>query len=172
MSKSNNYCALKKLNNVDDAFSYMAGEYYHEKETPCQFSILDDDTFPKYILFNAISLIDDVMMGNEKEETLALDIPDDFDGMVTPNLLAYPFLLWSKKLNAFYCFHFDVDMTDVGDEEFCEAYTNLIKAYDFAAIVKKAKEIMANWKVELSKNHTHAFREIYSKYGVGFRKFD
>lgn len=54
---SSNYCALKKLTNVDDAFRYMAGEYYLPGDSACEFSILNDESFPKYFLSNAISVI-------------------------------------------------------------------------------------------------------------------
>ena len=37
---SSNYCALKKLTNVDDTFRYMAGEYYLPGDSASEFSIL------------------------------------------------------------------------------------------------------------------------------------
>ena len=170
MKGNKNYCVLKKQTNVDDVFSYMAGEYCNYKPVFCEFSILDDSTFPSYILLNAIEILRSVMVGLEKEDNLAVDLPDDFDGEVTPNLLGHPFLLWSKKIHTFFCFHFDTEKGDVSDEEFCDNYETLIHAYDFPTIIKEAKGIAERYKDKFTQENIDKLSSIYRRYGVGLRK--
>ena len=146
---SSNYCALKKLTNVDDAFRYMAGEYYQPGDSASEFSILNDESFPKYFLISM-----------------------DKNGFVDVGFLAFPFMLWSKKLQAFYCHHFDTDYEDVTDEEFCEALSELIDAYDLPAIMQKAKMIVKAKRKELSKDFDDVLVKLCLKHGVGLRRLD
>lgn len=131
---------LKKLTNADDAFCYMSGEYASRGNKFCEFSILEDISFPNYVFTNALYLIKDGITEEHKE--LGLDLNFDKDGFVTPCLLGFPFMLWSKKLKAFYCFHFDTDLDDTSDEVFWENYKQLIEAYDFRSIVKDVKQVL------------------------------
>ena len=114
--------------------------------TCCQFSILDDESFPDYFLYNAIIVIVDLIEEGCSDNVIDTYISLNKDGVVDAGLLAFPFLLWSKKQNAFYCFHFDTDKYDVTDDEFCEAYSELIDAYHLRAIMKKAKRIVMKRK--------------------------
>lgn len=171
MNKSKNYCVLRKFLTVDEAFRYMAGEYVVEEDSVgATVSLLDDTVFPNYVFTNAVSLIGGGMSGLMKEEELLLSLPEDFDGDVTPHLLGFPFLLWSKKLGAFYCFHYDPDLDDVSDEDFCKAYQELVDVYDFPWIIKRAKEVMKNRETEFKIHPLQTLDEIYLEYGVGMRK--
>lgn len=171
MKKSKNYCVLKKFLTVDEAFRYMAGEYVVEEDSVgATVSLLDDIVFPNYVFTNAVSLIGGGISGLMKEEELLLSLPEDFDGDVTPHLLGFPFLLWSKKLGAFYGFHYDPDLDDVSDEEFCKAYQELVEAYDFPGIIVRAKEVMRNRETEFKNHPLQTLDTIYLEYGVGMRK--
>ena len=169
---SSNYCALKKLANVDDAFRYMAGEYYLPGDSACEFSILNDESFPMYFLSNAISVIAQLYDKGYTEKRIDSYISMDKNGFVDVGFLAFPFMLWSKKLGAFYCFHFDTAYDDVTDEEFCEALSELIDAYNLPAIMQKAKIIVKVKRKELSKDFDDVLVKLCIKHGVGFRRLD
>ena len=169
---SSNYCALKKLTNVDDAFRYMAGEYYLPGDSASEFSILNDESFPKYFLSNAISVIAQLYDKGYTEKRIDSSISMDKNGFVDVGFLAFPFMLWSKKLQAFYCHHFDTDYEDVTDEEFCEALSELIDAYDLPAIMQKAKMIVKAKRKELSKDFDDVLVKLCLKLGVGLRRLD
>ena len=96
----------------------------------------------------------------------------DKNGFVDVGFLAFPFMLWSKKLQAFYCHHFDTDYEDVTDEEFCEALSELIDAYDLPAIMQKAKMIVKAKRKELSKDFDDVLVKLCLKHGVGLRRLD
>lgn len=135
-----NHCVLMKFDTPEDAFRYMGGIFHTEDHG--DFGIFDDDSFPDYIVFNAVNYIGDYLRGSISDKKLHLALATDIDDTMTSDLLGSPFLLYSKKLAAYYGFHFDSDLMDVLDEDFAQYYMELIAAYDFTALVKSATNMI------------------------------
>ncbi len=129
-----------KFQAPEDAFRYMGGIFHTEEYG--DFGIFDDDSFPDYIVFNAVNYIGDYLRGSISDKELYLALATDIDDTMTSDLLGFPFLLYSKKLEAYYGFHFDSDLMDVLDEDFAQYYMELVKEYDFTALVKSATNMI------------------------------
>ena len=167
-----NYCALRKFTDLNEAVSYMSGLYipFYDYQR-CAFSILDDESFPRYVLYNAFCLVDAERKEGHTDIQIDASLSMDKDGAVHPMFFT-PFLLWSKKLGAFYCFHFDTDIKDVSDDEFCEAYSDLIDAYDFPAIMRAAKVIATKRKEKLDRDFDCEIARLREIFGVVIRRLD
>lgn len=76
--------ALRKCSTTAEAFSLMAGEYWIGDGVG-GFAILDDDTFGKYILANAVDIIYTHMVEKLSEEELMMRLATDIDGVVYDN---------------------------------------------------------------------------------------
>lgn len=168
--KGKSYCALHKFRNASDAFRFMSGEFVLGGRGG--FCVLDDDSFPAFVLSNAIFYIYSYMQGwmsaKDCKETLCLDV----NGEVTSGLIDEPFLLWSERLNAFYAFHYDTDMIgDVTDEEFAENFKELIIAYDLDVVVQEAMLITQKNKTAIKKNKQELGR-LLTQYGLQARKLN
>ena len=149
---------LRKCSTAAEAFSIMAGEYWIG-EGDGGFAILDDDTFGKYILANAVDIIYTHMVEKLSEEELLLRVATDVKGVVCDALLGYPFLLYSVKLQAYYCYHYDPELNTVSDRKYEKVYTELLVSFDFQGIVCEALKIMADEDVR--KNGDEAIMRVY-----------
>lgn len=166
--KCYSYCALHKFKSADEAFRFMSGDYWIDGKG--SFCILDDDTFPRFILGHAILVIYSYMQGDLTENDCKETIKLDTDGTVTTGLLDEPFLLWSKRLGAFYGYHYDTEeIGDVTDEEFAENYKELIKAYDLEKIIQKALLVAHQNKTAFMGNEKEMAR-LLKRYGLTMRK--
>lgn len=154
---------LRKCSTVTEAFSLMAGEYWIG-EGIGGFAILDDDTFGKYILANAVDIIYTHMVEKLSKEELMLRLATNIDGVVCDTLLGFPFILYSAKLGAYYCYHYDPDLNTVSDRKYEEAYTELILEFDFQGIVCEALKIMAESVEDIRKNGDGAIVRIYENH--------
>ena len=154
---------LRKCSTAAEAFSLMAGEYWIG-EGDGGFAILDDDTFGRYILANAIDIIYTHMVEKLSKEELMLRLATDVKGVVCDALLGYPFLLYSVKLQAYYCYHYDPELNTVSDRKYEKAYTELIRTFDFQGIVCEALKIMAESVEDIRKNGDGAIVRIYENH--------
>lgn len=155
------YCALLKTKDSKEAFRVMAGIY--GAGLP-DIAILDDESFPKYIIYNAFNTCAQRIRGMMTEKECEEILHVDKDITVSPFFCGYPFILWSEKLGAFYAFYFDVDILgDVSDKMFEEAYIELMDAYDFPALVESAKRIAEKNKRTILSNRER-LRELVGKF--------
>lgn len=166
--RKHSYCALHKFSNASDAFRFMSGEFVLGGRGG--FCVLDDDSFPAFVLSNAIlyiySYMQRIVSAKDLKETLCLDV----NGEVTSGLIDEPFLLWSERLGAFYAFHYDTEnVGDVTDEEFAENYKELIIAYDLDVVVQEAMFITQKNKTAIKKNKNELSR-LLTQYGLQTRK--
>ena len=158
---NNNYCALLKTKDPKEAFRVMAGIY--GMVLP-DIAILDDESFPKYIMHYAFNLCAQRIRGIMTEKDWEEFICYDKNGSVSPFFCGSPFILWSEKLGAFYAYYFDVDIVgDVSDEMFENAYIELMDAYDFPVLVESVKKIAEKNKRIISTN-SKKMQELVSKF--------
>lgn len=146
----NDHCVLMKFDTPEEAFRYMGGIYHTEEFG--EFGILDDDNFPDYIIFNAVYYIGRYLKGRFTKERLDMALATDINGVMTVELLGYPFLLYSKKLGSYYGFHFDSDLMDLTDNECGKYYSELVVAYDFPSLVETAKKMIKSDMKTFRKN--------------------
>jgi len=85
----------------------------------------------------------------------------DINGVVRDSLLGQPFILYSLKLGAYYCFHFDSNLTNVSDRVYERNYIELIKGFHFAKIVSESLRIVAKYADEIRENRQEAIIRIY-----------
>lgn len=155
---------LRKCSTAAEAFSLMAGEYWIG-EGVGGFAILDDDTFGKYILANAVDIIYTHLVEKLSKEELMLRLATDVKGVVSDALLGYPFILFSAKLGGYYyCYHYDPELNTVPDRKYEEAYTELIGSFDYQGIVCEALKIMADSIEDIRSNGAEAIIRIYENH--------
>lgn len=79
-------------------------------------------------------------------------------------LLGYPFLLYSAKLQAYYCYHYDPELNTASDRKYEKAYTELIRTFDFQGIVCKALKIKAESVEDIRENGDEAIMRVYEEH--------
>ena len=150
---------LHKCSTTVQAFELMEGSYWlgDVDEAGC-FSVLTDNTFPGYIRMNAIEIILGCMKEGLGKKELASYLSTDINGVVRDSLLGQPFILYSLKLGAYYCFHFDSNLTNVSDRVYVRNY---IEGFDFPKIVSEGLGVVAKYADEIREDRQEAIIRIY-----------
>lgn len=153
---------LHKCSTTVQAFELMEGSYWlGDVDSAGCFSVLTDNTFPGYIRMNAIEIILGCMKEGLSKNELASYLSTDINGVVRDSLLGQPFILYSLKLGAYYCFHFDSNLTNVSDRVYVRNYIDLIKGFDFPTIVSESLGVVAKYADEIRENRQEAIIRIY-----------
>lgn len=171
MTKKTRY-VLKKCKSPQNAFECMHGMFCVTDDYGT-FGVYDDSSFGKYILLNCIETLYSHLLNGSTAKELSFSLSTNVEGKMTPILLGDPFLLYSEKLQAYYCFHSDSDINDVSDEEFVEAFTELILTYDFESIVVEALRIVSQTIERFKKDPMKESMRVYFDTGRGlFRRIE